>query len=211
MVAARAALGVELVDGLREPVERGVVVELARDEPDALGELAPDLLAERRAGVLADRVVDDLVRSPASAQSRRAKPTSAKPGGSRPAVGQVVHGRHELLAGQVAGDAEDHQAAGPGDARQPPVARVAQRVAPGGDPGPGSLLGHRGAVRAGPRAAEQRRAAGTPAARSVRCSRSTGRPWSASTCGVAGRLRGDRAGRSVNGRSGHPRSSDGRR
>ena len=47
------------------------------------------------------------------------------------AVGEVVDRRHELLAGEVAGDAEDHQAAGPGDARQPPVARVAQRVVRG--------------------------------------------------------------------------------
>jgi len=45
-----------------------------------------------------------------------------------PAVGQVIDGRHELLAGQVARDAEDHQHAGARDARQPPVERVTQWV-----------------------------------------------------------------------------------
>ena len=44
------------------------------------------------------------------------------------AVGQVVDRRHQLLAGQVAGDAEDHQTARPRDPRQPLVARVPQRV-----------------------------------------------------------------------------------
>ena len=64
-----------------------------------------------------------------SAQSRRAKPTRLKPGRQQAAVGEVVDRRHELLARQVAGDAEDDQPAGSGDAREPPVARVAQRVA----------------------------------------------------------------------------------
>ena len=45
-------------------------------------------------------------------------------------VGQVVDGRDELLAGQVAGDAEDDQRARLRDPRQPPVLRVPQRVAP---------------------------------------------------------------------------------
>ena len=66
-----------------------------------------------------------------SAQSRRAKPTRLKPGGSRPAVGEVVDRRHHLLARQVAGDAEEHQAAGAGDARQPAVLGVAQGVGAG--------------------------------------------------------------------------------
>ena len=64
-----------------------------------------------------------------SAQSRRAKPTRREARRQQPAVGQVVDRRHHLLAGQVAGDAEEHHAAGPGDPREPPVLRVAQRVA----------------------------------------------------------------------------------
>src|SRR3954464_11514707 len=68
-----------------------------------------------------------------SAQSRRGEAASEKPGGGRAgvgeaderearweqaAVGQVVHGRHQLLAGQVTRDAEDHQAARAGDLLQ---------------------------------------------------------------------------------------------
>ena len=128
VVAAGALSLVELVDGVGQPVERVVVGELARHEPEALGELPPGRLAERRAGVLPYGVVDDLLKS-WSAQSRRAKPTSEKPGRQQPPVGQVVDGGHQLLAGQVARDAEDHQAARPGDARQPLVPGVSQRVA----------------------------------------------------------------------------------
>ena len=42
VVAAGAALGVELVDAVGQLVERRVVVELAGHEPDALAELLPD-------------------------------------------------------------------------------------------------------------------------------------------------------------------------
>jgi hypothetical protein len=54
------ALDVELLDRLRELVERGVVVEVAGTNRMPSAELVPDLLAERRAGVLLDRVVHDL-------------------------------------------------------------------------------------------------------------------------------------------------------
>ena len=63
-----------------------------------------------------------------SPQSRRAKPSTTKPGRQQAPVGQVVDGREQLLAGQVAGDAEDHQRARLRDPRQPAVLRVAQRV-----------------------------------------------------------------------------------
>ena len=63
-----------------------------------------------------------------SAQSRRAKPTSANVARQQPAVGQVVDRRHQLLGGQVAGDAEDHHTARARDARHPLVALVPQRV-----------------------------------------------------------------------------------
>ena len=51
-------------------------------------------------------------------------------GRQQPAVGQVVDRGHQLLAGQVAGDAEDHHRARPRDPRQPLVALVPQRVLP---------------------------------------------------------------------------------
>ena len=56
------------------------------------------------------------------------EPDEREPRRQQAAVGQVVDGRHELLAGQVAGDAEEHEAARAGDPRQPAVARVAERV-----------------------------------------------------------------------------------
>ena len=52
VVAAGAADLVELLDGAPQLVERDVVVEVAGDEPEALGELPPHLLAELGAGVL---------------------------------------------------------------------------------------------------------------------------------------------------------------
>ncbi len=60
VIAAGAALDVEFVQGLLEAFERGVVVESALYEPEPLRQAVPDLLAERRAGVLFDRVEDDL-------------------------------------------------------------------------------------------------------------------------------------------------------
>ena len=107
VVAAGAALVVELLDGRREPVEGGVVVEVARDEPEALGELAarPPRGTRVRACCL-HRVVHDLREvlvgpvAPGEADQREARR-------QQPAVGQVVDRRHQLLAGQVAGDTED--------------------------------------------------------------------------------------------------------
>jgi hypothetical protein len=60
VVAHRAAFDVELLHRLAQAAERVVVAELAGDEADALQQLLPRLLAERRAGVLTHRVVDDL-------------------------------------------------------------------------------------------------------------------------------------------------------
>jgi len=97
VVAHRAAFDVELVDGLTELAERLGVVELARDEPDALEQLRPRLLAERRARVLLHGVVDDLgevlVLPVASGEA-----DESEPGWQEPAVGEVVDGGHELLA-----------------------------------------------------------------------------------------------------------------
>ena len=53
VVAAGAADLVELLDRAAQLVELHVVAEVALHEPEALGELAPDLLAELGAGVLA--------------------------------------------------------------------------------------------------------------------------------------------------------------
>ena len=91
----------------------------------------------------------------------------------------------QLLAGQVAGDAEDDQRARLRDPRQPPVLRVAQRVDRAA-----SATGHRGVI-APSASCRPRRAAGRcPAARSVRCRRSSGRSAAGQRLPVAGGLGG---------------------
>ncbi len=120
VVAARAALGVERLDRLAQALERLVVVERALDEPDALGELAPRRLAERRARVLLDGVVHDLrevLVLPVAAREAREREARRQ----QAAVGEVVDRGHELLAGEVARDAEDDE---PARARDPGQAQV---------------------------------------------------------------------------------------
>ena len=111
----------------RSVLEGLVVVEVAGHEPEALGELLPDLLAEPGAGVLAHRVVHDL-REVLVGPVAAGEADEREAGRQQPAVGEVVDRRHELLAGEVAGDAEDHHPARARDLREPPVLRVAQRV-----------------------------------------------------------------------------------
>src|SRR5690606_4963888 len=109
MVAVRAALAVDLLDGLREPLERWVVAELTGDEAATLGELTPHVLPEWRASVLLNRVVDDLleilVHPVASGEA-----DECETGWEQPAVGEVIDRGHEPLAREIAGNAEDHQA-----------------------------------------------------------------------------------------------------
>ena len=122
VVAAGAAVLVELAHGAGELVEGVVVVEAALDEAEPVGQLLPDLLGERRAGVLLDGVVDDLGEVlPVPVAAGEADEREAR--GQQPALHEVVDGRHELALGQVAGDAEHDEAARAGDAGQPAVAR----------------------------------------------------------------------------------------
>src|SRR5690606_16614092 len=128
----------------------------------------PHRLLERGAGVLLDRLVDDLAEVlvlPVPA----GEPGQGEPRRQQPPVGQVVDRGHQLLAGQVAGDPEDRQTAGTGDPRQPLVQRIPQRVLP--------LLSWR--YHASPfserRLCTALTSSTSPALRSVRCSRSTGR------------------------------------
>ena len=126
-VAGSAAELVELLDRAPQLLERHVVVELARHEAEPLGQLVPHLLAERRPGVLADSVADDLgevLVGPVAA--READEAEARR--EQAAVGEVVDRRHDLLAREVARHPEQHEPARPGDPRQPPVLEVAQRV-----------------------------------------------------------------------------------
>ncbi len=154
-VAAGAAGGVQLLHGVLELLEGGVVVEVAGDEPHALGELLPHLLAERGPGVLADGVVHDL-REVLVLPVPAGEADEGEARRQQPPVGQVVHGRHQLLAGQVTGHTEDDQPGRAGDPGQAAVTGVPQRVLPVGgrghrDPhrlgcgcrGGGCVLGHR--------------------------------------------------------------------
>ena len=61
-------------------------------------------------------------------------------GRQQPAVGEVVDGGDQLLVCQVAGDPEHHESARLRDPGQPPVTRVAQRVAAQAERG--GLSGH---------------------------------------------------------------------
>ena len=127
VVAGRAALAVELLDGVLELGEGDVVGEVAGHEAEALRQLPPDLLTKRRPRVLAHGVVHDLgevLVGPVAAGETGQREARRE----QPSVGQVVDRRHQLLAGEVAGHAEDHHPAGPGDLGEPPILRAAQRV-----------------------------------------------------------------------------------
>ncbi len=119
--------GVELVDRRAQTLEGLGVVELALHEADALEQLLPRLVAELGAGVLLDRVVDDLgevlVLPVATGEADQGEPR-----GQQTAVGEVVYRRHELFARQVAGDAEDHQGTGPGDPAQTAILGIAEGI-----------------------------------------------------------------------------------
>src|SRR5690606_25497554 len=97
------------------------------DEAEALAELLPHLLAELRTGEGADGVLDDLGEvlllpvTPGEADQ-------AEPRWQQPTAGEVVDGRHELLASQVAGHPEDDHAAGPRDPGQPSISGITERV-----------------------------------------------------------------------------------
>src|SRR5215469_9341597 len=113
-------------------VECRFIRELTLHEADALTQLLPDFLAERRARVGLHGVMGDLgeigVRPvPASEsdqrESRRQEAT----------VSQVVDRWQQLLGGQISGHAEEHQHARPGEPRDTPIARIAQRIRPHAD------------------------------------------------------------------------------
>ena len=131
MVATGATLDVERVQRLGQRRERRIVVETALYEAETFGQPVPDLLAERGAGVFFDGLVDDLTEVfvgpvPAGEPDQRERRRQQAP------IGEVVDRRHQFLAGQVTGDAEDHHPARPGDARHPLVPLVPQRVVPAG-------------------------------------------------------------------------------
>lgn len=78
VVAARAALLVQFLDGLAEPLERGVVVELSLYEADAFRELVPHETSSK--GVREDvfTAASTSAAKSSLSHSRRTKPTSTK-------------------------------------------------------------------------------------------------------------------------------------
>ena len=126
-VPGRAALLVEPGGDSSELVESGVVGEVALDELDAFGEPVPDRVTPRGAGSRLHALQNlgfELRLAP------RASPVAhqGEARGQQAAVGEVVNRGQQLLARQVTGNPEDHQAAGAGDAREALILRIAQRV-----------------------------------------------------------------------------------
>ena len=126
-VAANAVRGAEIVEGAIELVERVVVIEGSGNELDVAVEPLPHLLTPRGARVFLGRrlgqVLEVAVAPVAAGESEQ-----DEVGRQQAAIGQVVDRRQQLLAREVAGHPEDHQRARLGYPRQPPVARIAQRV-----------------------------------------------------------------------------------
>src|SRR5690606_37691118 len=101
--------------------------EGALDEADAPGQLAPHILVEGGARVLFHGVVDDLGEVLVVPVAPRGA-DECESGGEESAVGEIVDGEHELAAGEVAGDAEDDEGAGAGEAAEAPIPVFAQGV-----------------------------------------------------------------------------------
>ena len=96
-VAAGAALVLQVVHGVGKQVEGGRVVEGARHEPEPLGEVAPDVLAERGPRMVTHGLVDDLPEvlvGPVTA----GEPHEGEARRQQAPVGEVVDRRHQLLA-----------------------------------------------------------------------------------------------------------------
>jgi hypothetical protein len=125
--ALRTAFSSKALHGLGELVEGVIVTELARHEPDTLADLLPHRVPERGARVFLHGLVGELGEilvlpvAPGEAHQGEARRQQA-------AVGQVIDGWQQLLARQVAGDAEDDQHAWPGDPGNAPVTWIPQRV-----------------------------------------------------------------------------------
>ena len=96
MIAAGTARLVQIGDRLGQLVEGFLVTDLTRHEPDAFGELLPDLFSERGSRMLFDCGVHDLgevlVRPVSTGE-----PDQREARWQQTAVGQVVDRRHQLL------------------------------------------------------------------------------------------------------------------
>ena len=170
-VAPDPVAALQLPEGGGEGVEGVVVVERALHERDVGGELLPDLLAPRRAGVLPGgraRQLGEVLVLPVAP----GEPEQREVGRQQAPVGQVVDGREQLLAGQVTGDAEDDERARLGYPRQSPVPRIAQRIGDHRGPRSGEKVMVRPRGRCGPGPGDGLRPTPPAAARCRRSGRS---------------------------------------
>ena len=212
VVAHRAALDVEVLDGLAQAPEGVGIVELARHEADALQQLLPGLFAVLGARVLLDGLVHDL-------REVLVLPVAAREAHEREArreqtpVGEVVHGGHELLARQVSCHAEDDERARTGDAVEAPIVRVAQRDCARarsryrGPPGRDSIqeCPERSWSRCSYWAASK--SVSTSSCGSVRVRVTTGRPWPSASTDASPAACASMSWPNVNGRPGISRST----
>lgn len=108
MITLRSPLFIECIDSVTHTLERIIVVELALHKTDAPGELLPHRLVERSAGVGLHGFLDlggEVRVTPLTA----AETHQCEARRQETPVREVVHGGHDFLAGQVPGDAAEHQ------------------------------------------------------------------------------------------------------
>src|SRR5205814_2014099 len=132
-----AAVPDRLVQRVREPQRQDVLDRLlAQVMVDAEDRVRPEhrvhyLVELPRAGQVVADLREVLVLPVPAGEADQGETRR-----QQPAIGQVVDGGHQLLAGQVTGNAEQDKDAGPGHPRYPPVPRVPQRVGPAHRPDP---------------------------------------------------------------------------
>ena len=127
VVAARAALAVEILDGVARAGRTRRRRRSPRHKAEALRQLLPYLFAEGGACVLLTASCT-ILREVLVCPVATGEPDEREAWRQQTSVGKVVDRRHQLLARQVAGDAEDDEAARASDVREPPVLRIAERV-----------------------------------------------------------------------------------
>ena len=120
-----------------EPLLQGVVgrgiVEVALDVAEGLGEGVPGVLGDRGARVLLGLRAQHGAQALVAAHVGAADAEHHQPGRQEPPHVEVVERRHELAAGEVAGDAEDHDGAGARDVGQAEVVPQGVRLRGWGD------------------------------------------------------------------------------
>ena len=129
MVAARAAIAVKFLDGLRQSFERLRIVEGALHETNAVGKLLPSRFLEWRTAVrldvLAYEILEMLFGPIAAGEAGQTEAWR-----QQATVGQIVDCGKQFFTGQIASHTENHDAARTGNTGKSQIARVAQWIRP---------------------------------------------------------------------------------